>query len=227
MSERKTPGMQSGETAAEIEITRLQNQLRRAANSEAETKRLSAKLEQAYNASVPFEYARDRRNVLQMSRPVAITTVQRSLGRDETVIEYVLNNNKTSFAFELTSAKISVHELPRRDAIDKLVHEYLKLIRSKQDSSELASKLFRQIVVPALSTNAKSVTNNLLEPDRTGLVPAPGDGSDDGLWQAREIRRSYLTADLVTLSACETGVGRLKGEEGIMNLSRSFRVAGV
>ena len=30
----------------------------------------------------------------------------------------------------------------------------------------------------------------------------------------------------MTLSACDTGIGRLQGEEGIMNLARSFLVAG-
>jgi CHAT domain-containing protein len=67
---------------------------------------------------------------------------------------------------------------------------------------------------------------NLIEPDRAGLVLAPGDPKEDGLWQAREIRQSRLAADLVTLSACETGAGRLQGEEGIMNLARTFLIAG-
>ena len=65
-----------------------------------------------------------------------------------------------------------------------------------------------------------------MEPDRAGLVLAPEVGSEDGFWQAREIRRTHLAADLVTLSACETGTGRLKGEEGVMNLARSFLIAG-
>ena len=65
-----------------------------------------------------------------------------------------------------------------------------------------------------------------MEPDRAGFVLAPGSGSEDGFWQSREIRRSRLSADLVTLSACETGTGRLQGEEGVMNLARSFLVAG-
>ena len=68
--------------------------------------------------------------------------------------------------------------------------------------------------------------SDLVEPDRAGLVLAPETGSEDGFWQAREIRRSNLNADLVTLSACETGTGRLQGEEGLMNLARSFLVAG-
>lgn len=55
---------------------------------------------------------------------------------------------------------------------------------------------------------------------------APGNAVEDGFWQAREIRRVHLLAELVTLSACETGVGRLQGEEGIMNFARTFLVAG-
>ena len=63
-------------------------------------------------------------------------------------------------------------------------------------------------------------------PDRTALVLAPGGESDDGLWQAREIQRTRLKADVVVLSACETGSGRLQGQEGVMNLARAFLTAG-
>ena len=44
--------------------------------------------------------------------------------------------------------------------------------------------------------------------------------------QVREIRDLNLAADLVTLSACDTGVGALEGEEGIANLVRAFLFAG-
>jgi CHAT domain-containing protein len=64
------------------------------------------------------------------------------------------------------------------------------------------------------------------EPDRAALVLAAGADSEDGLWQAREIRRSRLNAEVVVLSACETGTGRLAGEEGIMSLARAFLAAG-
>ena len=64
------------------------------------------------------------------------------------------------------------------------------------------------------------------EPDRAALVLLPGSNEEDGLWQAREIRQSRLNADLVVLSACETGTGRLQGEEGVMNLARAFLIAG-
>ncbi|TAM79771.1 MAG: CHAT domain-containing protein [Acidobacteria bacterium] len=64
-------------------------------------------------------------------------------------------------------------------------------------------------------------------PDRAALVLGPDPAHrDDGLLQAREIRELHLDADLVTLSACDTGIGRLDGEEGIENIERAFLYAG-
>jgi CHAT domain-containing protein len=64
-------------------------------------------------------------------------------------------------------------------------------------------------------------------PDRAALVLGNSGGSqDDGLLQAREIRDLTIHADLVTLSACESGSGKLLGEEGIESLERAFMLAG-
>jgi CHAT domain-containing protein len=64
-------------------------------------------------------------------------------------------------------------------------------------------------------------------PDRAALVFGPSAKSnEDGLLQAREISRLRLSADLVTLSACNTGIGRLEGQEGVANLVRAFLFAG-
>jgi CHAT domain-containing protein len=63
-------------------------------------------------------------------------------------------------------------------------------------------------------------------PDRSALIFAPeSQGSDDGLLQVREIRRLHLDASLVTLSACDTGVGPV-GEEGVANIVNVFIEAG-
>ncbi len=64
-------------------------------------------------------------------------------------------------------------------------------------------------------------------PDRAALVLGndPKSG-EDGLLQVREIRDLSLAAHLVTLSACDTGVGPLQGEEGIANLVGAFLFAG-
>ena len=64
-------------------------------------------------------------------------------------------------------------------------------------------------------------------PDRGALVLGSDPKSGEhGLLQVREIRYLSLNADLVTLSACDTGVGPLEGEEGIANLVRAFLFAG-
>jgi CHAT domain-containing protein len=64
-------------------------------------------------------------------------------------------------------------------------------------------------------------------PERAALVLGRGANDvDDGLLQAREIAEMDLAAELVTLSACDTGSGRLVGQEGIVNLVRSFLYAG-
>jgi len=62
--------------------------------------------------------------------------------------------------------------------------------------------------------------------DRSALVFAPeNQAKNDGLLQVREIRNLRLNADLVTLSACDTGVGPV-GEEGVENIVNAFVEAG-
>lgn len=58
-------------------------------------------------------------------------------------------------------------------------------------------------------------------------VPGGADEDDNGLLQAWEIfERLRLDADLVTLSACETGLGRDAAGEGLIGLTRAFQYAG-
>jgi CHAT domain-containing protein len=64
-------------------------------------------------------------------------------------------------------------------------------------------------------------------PERSGLVLGVDPSSnDDGLLQAREIVRLRLKAELVTLSACDTGVGKLAGEAGVTDLPEAFLISG-
>jgi CHAT domain-containing protein/Tfp pilus assembly protein PilF len=55
----------------------------------------------------------------------------------------------------------------------------------------------------------------------------PREGQDNGLLQAWEIfEQVHLDADLVTLSACESALGKEQGGEGLLGLSRGFQYAG-
>jgi CHAT domain-containing protein/tetratricopeptide (TPR) repeat protein len=55
----------------------------------------------------------------------------------------------------------------------------------------------------------------------------PQEGRDNGLLQAWEIFEELrLDADLVTLSACDSGLGKELGGEGLVGLARAFQFAG-
>ena len=59
------------------------------------------------------------------------------------------------------------------------------------------------------------------------LPEHPAEGQDNGLLQAWEIFESMrLDADLVTLSACDTALGKEMGGEGLVGLTRAFQYAG-
>ena len=66
-----------------------------------------------------------------------------------------------------------------------------------------------------------------LHPGRSGiLLSRAPESSEDGMLQTGEIMRLKLNADIVTLSACSTGLGRLVNGEGILGLTRAFFYAG-
>jgi CHAT domain-containing protein len=51
-------------------------------------------------------------------------------------------------------------------------------------------------------------------------------GGEDGYLTAPEIARLRMAADLAVLSACQTGLGRIYGGEGVAGLTSSILVGG-
>lgn len=82
-----------------------------------------------------------------------------------------------------------------------------------------------------LSKNDYAIDNPLR---RAGLIfagvqsPTGTKKTEDGVLNAYEISHLYLAQTrLVCLSACETGLGDIEGNEGVMGLQRAFKLAGV
>jgi CHAT domain-containing protein len=73
-------------------------------------------------------------------------------------------------------------------------------------------------------------THGLLDekqPELSGLVLTRTPGSrEDGLLQVYEIFNLELDADLVVLSACDTGLGNAVGGEGLLGVTRALLYAG-
>ncbi|WP_115374526.1 CHAT domain-containing protein [Adhaeribacter pallidiroseus] len=64
-------------------------------------------------------------------------------------------------------------------------------------------------------------------PELSGLILAQDSTSkEDGILYMGEIYNLRLNADLVTLSACETGLGKLANGEGVIGLTRALMYAG-
>ena len=93
---------------------------------------------------------------------------------------------------------------------------------------DAASK--RQLRAAAASANilhiAAHAEVDVIDPLQSHILLAP-DGTDSGLLEAREVYSLNLdTVSLVTLSACESGLGRIARGDEILGFTRSFLTAG-
>jgi len=99
------------------------------------------------------------------------------------------------------------------------------LRRLGADASEayLKETPLRRFGVVHFATHAVTDEAN---PDRSGVLLAPGARNQDGLLQIREIVDLDLDGRVVVLSACSSNTGALLRGEGVMSLARAFFQAG-
>ncbi|MCP2729622.1 CHAT domain-containing protein [Limnofasciculus baicalensis] len=120
-------------------------------------------------------------------------------------------------------------QLPSLPGAEQEANAIAKLLNTKAITGNEATKAN---IVPKMQQSkiVHLATHGLLD-DFTGqgipgaIALAP-DGKDNGLLTAEEILNLKLNADLIVLSACDTGRGRITGD-GVVGLSRSLITAGV
>ncbi|QJB57382.1 CHAT domain-containing protein [Pseudodesulfovibrio sp. zrk46] len=117
--------------------------------------------------------------------------------------------------FDLSGAEVEVRE------IKKMWPDSTVLLRESATKQSLqeAGRLFRMIHIAA---HGKFQSDAPLE---SAILLTPTT-KDDGRLSVDDLYSMELNADLVTLSACETGMGEVKGGDDVIGLSRGFLFAG-
>ena len=67
---------------------------------------------------------------------------------------------------------------------------------------------------------------NVYDPEKSGILFSQQDPEEDGMFYVSEIIGKEIHPYLVTLSACETSVGKVIRGEGVIGISRAFMIAG-
>ena len=122
-------------------------------------------------------------------------------------------------------------EAPQASYLHIATHGFFEEVKLGR-GIELASNARGGAPSPSLSLSAFGDQAQTTPMVRSGLLlasvnrPRPW-SVEDGKWTALEVGALDLSrADLVVLSACETGVGTVVGGEGVLGLQRSFHAAG-
>ncbi len=102
------------------------------------------------------------------------------------------------------------------------------IVGSAATKSNVLSK-FKQSKIIHLATHGLleyGSRNGGIQKELPGAIALAPTGKDDGLLTASEIFDLQIDAELVVLSACDTGSGRVTGD-GVVGLSRAWIAAGV
>ncbi len=121
--------------------------------------------------------------------------------------------------FELKSAQAEVRNITQYLKGDSFSGELASEFHFKQKASDY------QILLLSMHGMV-----NEMEPHFSQLLFTPNanlDSEEDNLLQPIELYDLSLNADLVVLSACETGLGKIYPGEGVFSFSRAFSSAGV
>jgi CHAT domain-containing protein len=126
--------------------------------------------------------------------------------------------------------KDSLGDLPGSNAEILAAEEFMRSENNTELSGMTATELaFKRSELSRYTIIHLAVHGiaNEQDPRRAALMLL-GDpkGGEDGMLEADEILHLQTNADLVVLSACDTAVGRLQGQEGVANLARAFLLSG-
>lgn len=122
---------------------------------------------------------------------------------------------------QLPGTKNEVEEIAKLFSSKNFISE---VITGKQaDEQRVKQRDIRNFSYVHLATHGIADESN---PDLSRIYLSPGSSDEDGNLYAGEIYNMELNANLVTLSACQTGLGKIAQGEGVIGLSRALIYAG-
>lgn len=138
----------------------------------------------------------------------------------------VLRDAYRSSGFLITTRLLNSE--PEVRGIGNLFQPDRRILRLGADASESSIKNDAQLRRRRILHFATHALLDEITPARSGIVLAmpDRDRTQDGILRTSEVANLNLDADLVVLSACQTGLGKLTRAEGMMGLTRSFFQAG-
>ncbi|BAY62253.1 TPR repeat-containing protein [Calothrix brevissima NIES-22] len=160
--------------------------------------------------------------VLDLTRKQKLKNGSAKIGRSEALV--VGNPTMPSVALKVGEKPVKLPPLlgAEREAIAIAPLLKTKAITGSQATETAIARKMQQARYIHLATHGLLDDNRGLG-SAIALTPS---AKDDGLLTAEEILDMKINADLVVLSACDTGRGRITGD-GVIGLSRSLISAGV
>ncbi|MEG4201394.1 CHAT domain-containing tetratricopeptide repeat protein [Microcoleus sp. Pol12A5] len=121
------------------------------------------------------------------------------------------------------------HQLPALPGSEQEAITIAQLLKTKPITGSQATKasiVQQMLKARIIHLATHGLLNEVKRRDLPGALALAPSGNDDGLLTSSEILDLKLNAELVVLSACNTGRGKLTGD-GVLGLSRALISAGV
>ena len=166
-------------------------------------------------------YASSAQSLAEIRQQPCYATVEQS--KILVVGNPVMPKVVTQDGYEITLESLLGAEEEARSIVKSLFdHEHTLLIGAEATEAAVKNLALKHNIVH-LATHGIAYTEDPL----ASFVAFSPTETENGLLTAREVASNRsLPADLVILSACQTGLGRVSGD-GMLGLSRAFLVAGV
>lgn len=138
---------------------------------------------------------------------------------DSTNTRGLLRNNK--YVSPLPGTELEIGMIGK--LFEDRDHESSLLLKTHAKESELKKEALSDFKYLHIATHGFV---NTTHPSLSGLLLSQNEVHEDGILYSGEIYGLDIKSDLVTLSACETGLGKLVTGEGIVGITRGFLHAG-